>query len=261
MVDRLFPGAGVNSFLRQNGILKGFGDGEVKKIDEVASVTQEEKSQMINPNVTVPVTSNDIQVNTVNGVTPLEPPSEIQDVGMKDEGMKDEGMKDDINSSPNQTETYKCPCSKKPACPCSGNKQESFDNPATNIKEVWQKFSSNMKKDTFRSGRIPRNTIEVIDKAAETIKTTLTGSDKSEAEKNVVEGFCNEHWHGVATSVMIAIVIVFIALSIMIFLTFIKIIEKNCKRKCVKCYTAMTGGNDFAQEHSVHGEELEGEIF
>ena len=256
MVDRLFPGAGVNSFLRQNGILKGFGDGEVKKIDEVASVTQEEKSQMINPNVTVPVTSNDIQVNTVNGVTPLEPPSEIQD-----EGMKDEGMKDDINSSPNQTETYKCPCSKKPACPCGGNKQESFDNPATNIKEVWQKFSSNMKKDTFRSGRIPRNTIEVIDKAAETIKTTLTGSDKSEAEKNVVEGFCNEHWHEVARSVVIVIAIVFIVLSIMIFLSFMKIIEKNCKRKCVKYGAAMTGGNGFAQEPKLHEEELKGEIF
>ena len=248
MVDRLFPGAGVNSFLRQNGILKGFGDGEVKKIDEVASVTQEEKKQMINPNVTVPVTSNDIQVNTVNGVTPLEPPSEV----------RDEGIKDDIDSPPNQTETYKCPCSKKPACPCRGNKQESFNNPATTIKEVWQNFSSNTKKDTFRSGRTPRNTIEVIDKAAETIKTALTGSDKPETEKNVVEGFCNEHWHEVATSVVIAIVIVFIVLSIMIFLSFIKIIERSCKQNCVKHSTGMTGGKGFVQESNVHKKELEG---
>ena len=83
-----------------------------------------------------------------------------------------------------------------------------------------------------------------------------------EAEKNVVEGFCNEHWHGVATSVVVVIVIVFIVLSIMIFLSFMKIIEKNCKRNYVKCCTAMTGGNGFAQEQNVHEEdELEGEIF
>lgn len=235
MVDRLFPGAGVNSFLRQNGILKGFGNGEVKKIDEVASVTQEEKSQLINPNVTVPVTSNDIQANTVNGVTPLSNVSEVQD-----------DIEIEENVPLNQTESYKCPCSKKPACPCSNNKSESFNFglPAQDIKSVWAKFSSKHSKDTFRSGRIPKNTIEVIDKAAETVKTKLTGSDKPDAEKNVVEGFCNEHWHGVATSIVITIAIVFIVISIMLFLSFIKLFERNNKQCNKKYISGMKGGND-----------------
>ena len=232
MVDRLFPGAGVNSFLRQNGILKGFGNGEVKKIDEVASVTQEEKSQLINPNVTVPVTSNDIQINTVNGVTPLSNVSEVQD-----------NVEVDETIPLNQVESYKCPCSKKPACPCS-NRQESFNLPAKNIKEVWTKFSSKHSKDTFKSGRVPKNTMEVIDKAAETVKTKLTGSDKPDEDKNVVEGFCNEHWHGVATSIVITIAIVFIVISIMIFLSFIKLFEKNNKECNKKYITGMKGGNN-----------------
>lgn len=243
MVDRLFPGAGINSFLRQNGILKGFGNGEVKKIDEVASVTQEEKSQLINPNVTVPVTSNDIQANTVNGVTPLSNVSEVQDNNTE---VQDNNTEVQENVQSNQIETYKCPCSKKPACPCSNRRSESFDlsSPAKNIKEVWGKFSSKYSKDTFRSGRTPKNTIEVIDKAAETVKTTLTGSDKSESEKNVVEGFCNEHWHGVATSIVITIAIVFIVISIMLFLSFIKLFESNNKQCNKKYISGMKGGND-----------------
>ena len=239
MVDRLFPGAGVNSFLRQNGILKGFGDGEVKKIDEVASVTQEEKSQLINPNVTVPVTSNDIQANTVNGVTPLSNASEVQDE-----------VEEKTDASLNQTESYKCPCSKKPACPCNNNNSESFNYnlPARDIKSAWEKFSSKHSKDTFRAGRIPKNTIEVIDKAAETVKTKLTGSDKPDAEKNVVEGFCNEHWHGVAISIVITITVIFIVISVMLFFSFIKLLEKNnkqCNKQCNKQYiSGMKGGND-----------------
>ena len=247
MVDRIFPGAGVNSFLRQNGILKGFGDGEVKKIDEVASVTQEEKSQLINPNVTVPVTSNDIQVNTVNGVTPLSSVSEVQD---------DVKIEEKTNVPLNQTESYKCPCSKKPACPCSNNNSKSFNYglPAQDIKSVWDKFSSKHSKDTFRSGRVPKNTIEVIDKAAETIKTKLTGSDKPDAEKNVVEGFCNEHWHGVATSIVITITVIFIVISVMLFLAFVKLFEKNSKH-CNKNYiSGLKGGNDSKLE----GSKLEG---
>lgn len=233
MVDRLFPGAGVNSFLRQNGILKGFGNGEVKKIDEVASMTQEEKSQLINPNVTVPVTSNDIQTNTVNGAIPLSNISKVQD-----------NIEIDETISSNQVESYKCPCGgKKPACPCN-SRQEKFNSPAKNIKEVWTKFSSKFSKDTFKSGRVPKNTMEVIDKAAETLKTTLTGSDKPDKDKNVVEGFCNEHWHGVATSIVITIAIVFIVISIMIFLSFIKLFEKNNKAYDKKYITGMKGGDN-----------------
>lgn len=239
MTDRLFPGAGVNSFLRQNGILKGFGDGEVKKIDEVASVTPEEKSQLINPNVTVPVTSNDIQANTVNGVTPLSNVSEVQD---------DIEIEEKTDVPLNQTESYTCPCSKKIACPCGSNKNKTesfnFGSPARDIKSVWEKFSSKHSKDAFRSGRVPKNTIEVIDKAAETVKTKLTGSDKPDEEKNAVEGFCNEHWHGVATSIVITIVVIFIVMTVMFFLAFIKLFEKDCKQCNENYISGMRGGND-----------------
>ncbi|MGI5841658.1 MAG: hypothetical protein ACOX6N_05575 [Patescibacteria group bacterium] len=254
MTDRLYPGSGINSFLRQNGILKGFGKGEVKRIDEVASVTSEEKSQLINPNVTVPVTSNDIQINTVNGKTPVTLTSDIQDnVG---------GI--------NRVETYKCPCGGKPSCPCSNNRDEGFMtlNPAKNLKEVWDKFSSTEKKDTFKTGRTPQSTIEFIDKAAETIKSTLTGSDKSDSEKNVIEGFCNENWHTVAMSVVVTIAVVFITISIMIFLSFIKIVEKNCKPNKVKYNTGMSGGvsgsrnyaNDNVRVNNNDYNKLEGKL-
>ena len=175
MVDRIFPGSGVNSFLRQNGMLKGMGDegsGEVKRLEDVASVSEEEKSELIEPVGTVPVTTKDII----------------------------ESNEDMMNR-----ESYTCPCKK-----CKGE-------PAKDIKEVWDKFTSKQQKDTFVSGRKPKNVIESIDKAAENFKRILTGGDKK--DKNAVEGFCNEYWHEISMSLVIVIAIVFVSISVFIILS------------------------------------------
>lgn len=215
MVDRIFPGSGVNSFLQQNGILKGMGigsggmdgdnvGGEIKRLEDVASVTDEEKTELIPPVGTVPVTTKDVVESTQESTQ----------------------------------ESYTCPCKK-----CGGE-------PAKDIKEVWDKFSSTNQKDTFAAGRTPRNVIETIDKAAESFKRTLTGADKK--NKNVVEGFCNEHWHSVAISVIIVIAIVFISLSVLTSITVMDMMGKCCKKAC--CYRppksenksiGLTGGSVF----------------
>lgn len=190
--DRIFPGSSINSFLQHNGQLVGLDDGGTKRLEDVASVSDEEKTQLIEPVGTVPVTSKD-----------------AEDV---------------------LTETYTCPCKKKSGS-CGGSGEEVGNGsaqPAKDIKEVWSKFTSPVQKDTFSSGRKPRNVIETLDKVAEDFKHTLTGGKN----KNAVEGFCNEHWHEVSTSIIIVIVIVFITLAIYVSLTLIKITEKCCKKCC-----------------------------
>ena len=47
MTDRIFPGSGVNSFLRQNGILRGLGEGEVKNINDFATDGEAYDSKII----------------------------------------------------------------------------------------------------------------------------------------------------------------------------------------------------------------------
>ena len=212
MVDRIFPGSGVNSFLRQNGMLRGMGDegsGEVKRLEDVASVSEEEKSELIEPVGTVPVTTKDIIESN-------------EDTLIRASGERV------------PRESYTCPCKK-----CKGE-------PAKDIKEVWDKFTSKQQKDTFVSGRKPKNVIETIDKAAENFKRVLTGSDKK--DKNVVEGFCNEYWHEISTSLVIVIAIVFVAMSIFVMLTLVKCAGKCCKNCCCslpKQSFTLTGGNLF----------------
>lgn len=315
MVDRIFPGAGVNSFLRQNGILKGFGEGEVKTIDEVASVTNEEKSQLINPNTTVPVTTNDllsssgdalvdstIDTSGTSGTSSTSLPTSEEQTASESFCMRGTCQEQNdktttefiryVNSinTPNQkkisskytklvdfvlknyadnsvpknrmcvgifcrhfneqrcaafigfvrttftmTNPFKLDKRVKPTV--SSKYQALIDFVIKNYIKT-ESFStcskcqrvlsgSNGNKDTFKAGRIPRNTMDVISKAAETVKNTLTGADKSASEKNVVEGFCNEHWHGVAVSIVVTIAIIFITIAIMLFLMFMKMFRKN----------------------------------
>lgn len=313
MVDRIFPGAGVNSFLRQNGILKGFGEGEVKTIDEVASVTNEEKSQLINPSTTVPVTTNDILSSSgdalvdstidtsgtsgtslptseeqpasesfcmrgtcqaqndkttaefIRYVNSMRNPSNKNTVSSKYKNLVDFVLKNYADSSVQKsvmcfgifcrhindqrcaafigfvrttftmTSPFKLDKHVKPTV--SSKYQALIDFVIKNYIKS-ESFSTcskcqrvlsgrNVNKDTFTSGRIPRNTMDVISKAAETVKNTLTGADKSASEKNVVEGFCNEHWHGVAVSIVITIAIIFITIAIMLFLMFMKMFRKG----------------------------------
>ena len=47
MTDRIFPGSGVNSFLRQNGVLRGLGEGEVKNINDFATDNEAFDSKII----------------------------------------------------------------------------------------------------------------------------------------------------------------------------------------------------------------------
>ena len=47
MTDRIFPGSGVNSFLRQNGVLRGLGEGEVKNINDFATDGEAYDSKVI----------------------------------------------------------------------------------------------------------------------------------------------------------------------------------------------------------------------
>lgn len=318
MVDRIFPGAGVNSFLRQNGILKGFGEGEVKTIDEVASVTNEEKSQLINPSTTVPVTTNDLlsssgdalvdstidtsgnpgtsgtslptsaeqpasesfcirgtcqekndkttaefirYINSIgknqvssqytklvdfvlkNYADSSVPKSKLIGIGTLWRSIHNNRCKTFINfvrMTFTMTSPFKLDKHVKPTVSSKYQalidfviknyiKTESFST-CSKCQRVLsgngprERFSA---KDAFKSGRIPRNTMDVISKAAETVKNTLTGADKSASEKNVVEGFCNEHWHGVAVSIVVTIAIIFITIAIMLFLMFMKMFRKG----------------------------------
>ena len=316
MVDRIFPGAGVNSFLRQNGILKGFGEGEVKTIDEVASVTNEEKSQLINPSTTVPVTTNDllsssgdalvdstIDTSGASGTSVTSLPTSEEQPASESFCMRGTCQEQNdkttaefiryINSMRNISDKYRVSSKYKnivdfvlknyadSSVPknamCAGifcrmitdqrcaafigfvRTTFTMTSPLKPDKHVKPTVSSkyqalidfviknyiksesfstcskcqrvlsgrNVNKDTFTSGRIPRNTMDVISKAAETVKNTLTGADKSASEKNVVEGFCNEHWHGVAVSIVVTIAIIFITIAIMLFLMFMKMFRKG----------------------------------
>lgn len=197
MTDRIFPGSSINSFLQHNGQLVGLDEGGTKRLEDVASVSDEEKTQLIEPVGTVPVTTKDVE----------------------------DAVEETL------TESYTCPCKKKSgSCGSSNGTSNGSAQPAKDIKEVWSKFTSQTQKDTFSTGRKPRNMIEKLDKVAEDFKHTLTGGNKR--NKNVVEGFCNEHWHDVSSSIIIVIVIVFITLAIYVSLTLIKITEKCCKKCC-----------------------------
>lgn len=264
MVDRVFPGAGVNSFLRSNGILKGFeSNGEVKRIDEVATDPNGITDQLLNSTGSgttevVPISSSGSSsvASTVASSDPTAMSTTASGVASTT-ASSDPTATSTTASTPmalempasttSTVEGYKCPCGKSPGCPCSSAKRETYAaKPPKSVKEVWNRFTT---KDRFVSGRTPRNSIEVLDKAADAIKTTLTGADKTTTSKNVVEGFCNDHWHGVATSVVVTIAIIFIVLSVMIFLLFIAIIDKlynkNKKTKggLGKFKTGMTGGS------------------
>ena len=280
MVDRVFPGAGVNSFLRSNGILKGFeSTGEVKRIDEVATDPNGITDQILNSagsgtTDVVPISSTGSSSNVSSSVAstpatldlpasastaipstaipstaiPSAVASTVASTATSTEASTPATL-DLPATDPTSTSTvegYKCPCSKSPGCPCSSARRETYaSKPPKSVKEVWNRFAT---RDRFVSGRTPRNSIEVLDKAADAVKSTLTGADKTNATKNVVEGFCNNHWHGVATSVVVTIAIIFIVLSVMIFLLFMAIIDKiyNKAKKAKGGFnfkTGMSGGS------------------
>lgn len=228
MTDRIFPGAGVNSFLQYNGILKGLGEGEVKRIDEVASVSEREKSQLYNPNITVPVTTNDLIDNSntqgtgANGILSMS------------EGANRLNGTTSASTSPTPS-AYSTSSAVETYCPFCKNDSEKKKEMFSGIKEVWDRFSSNDKNCPCRRGRKGRTVKgygEVITKAddiADKLKTTLTGAGKD--DKNVIEQFCDEHWHGVATSIVVVIAIIFITLAVMIYLMFIKKLCCCCGKK------------------------------
>lgn len=68
------------------------------------------------------------------------------------------------------------------------------------------------------------------------VKDYLTGAGKSEGEKSTVEHFCTEHWESVASSIMIVIVILFIAISVIAILGLFSIVNAVCGNEyCSEC--------------------------
>lgn len=197
MVDRLHPGAGVNSFLRDNSILNNAVSGRgTVPIDKVAS-----------------------SGNSNNTITPTVPVTEYDRISVVEKPSGTVAL-DDLT----QTTTANVNVSQT----TSAEKYTLKDNPVMDVgKEAANSVSGVIKKfvtkDTFKASRQPRNTLEKIDSVATTVKTKLTGADKREDEKTVVEGFCDEHWHGVATSIITVIVIMALTITVMIFLGIIKI--------------------------------------
>lgn len=277
MTDRIFPGSGVNSFLRQNGILKGYGEGSVKRLEDVASITPEEKSSLINPRLTVPVTSNDIEDSTIisqsgNTIMPVTPVPMGTDIEQSK-----------LNNEPNVTESYTpiaatvrgsattstCPCktntraSSSPSCKC-GKSSISSSLVPTPISKSIEKFVGN-RFDVSLDGFNDNNSkaMQIIDSAALKVKETLTGAKKKNSDKNIIEGFCNEHWHSVSMSIVVLVAVVFVVISIMMFLYIMKIV---CK--CGKCCGKLCKKNKFLPSLGNNGEyspkpakELKGEIF
>lgn len=257
MVDRLHPGAGINSFLRDNSILNNFkSTGGPVPIDKVAS-SGSSTGTSISP--TVPVTEydqisvvkkptgtvaldevtqsttaniNSSQTGTVSGSMSGSTTGSVSGSSTGTMTVTDAGSDADTTDvnvdTVTESETF---------CPC--REQYSIkDNPlvnagksaVNNVSDVVKKF---VQKDTFKASRQPRNTLEKIDSVATDVKTALTGAEKSDSEKTVVEGFCDEHWHGVAISIIIVIVILSLTITAMVFMGVIKICVPSGKKSNV----------------------------
>lgn len=65
------------------------------------------------------------------------------------------------------------------------------------------------------------------------VETFITGSHKPVEDRNVVEKFCTDHLHAVSVAIVLAIVIIFIAVSCMLFATLFKGIDAKIKSKAL----------------------------
>ena len=224
MVDRLHPGAGVNSFLRDNSVLNNFkSTGGPVPIDKVASSGSSTNTLP----ATVPVTEYDL-ISVVKKPTGSVALDEVT-----------QSTTANINISQPDAETF-CPCREGYSI-VNNSLVDAGKNAVNSVGDVVKKF---VQKDTFKASRQPRNTLEKIDNVATNVKTTLTGAGKNDSEKTVVEGFCDEHWHGVAISIIIVIVILSLTITAMVFMGAIKICVPSEKKPKVEMesYDSFNGG-------------------
>lgn len=209
MGDRIFPGSGINSFLHDNGILRGLisSSGSVAQNDElkptielnrVATFENENKEVK-----TVPVTEAD-KTNVVQKATNSV---DIVDEPIKyaaSDNMSEIAKNVAENAESKVAETY---------CPYKDGRCRYKQ--MNNVGDVTEHY---FYKDAFRA----RN------------KAKLEGANdesQKQEQKGPIETFCNENWHTIAISIIITIVLVAITLSIMMFTGLIKVSSNKEKMK------------------------------
>lgn len=68
-----------------------------------------------------------------------------------------------------------------------------------------------------------------VDVVGDVVKNKLTGASKPASQRTAVETFCVGHWTDVATSIIVTIVILAIAITLMVFLGFVRICSSTPK--------------------------------
>ena len=284
MTDRIFPGSGVNSFLRQNGVLRGLGEGEVKNINDFATDGEAFDNKIILNG------SGNIIPNTIgqNGHGIRVPTNTIQNtIGQNGHGIRvptdtirqntigqnGHGIRVPTNAIGQNGHGIRVPtdtiCQNGNDVPTNtiGRNGHGIRVPTdtigrnghgirvpTNDKCILTKLrniiSNFMSKETFRAGRTPINSIEKIDNIAESFKSKLIGANKQYSSKNIMERFCDNHWDEL--SLILVLVTLFIVIMIMTSITFalLKILKVGIKyNSCCKhetdTKTSLSGGSCY----------------
>ena len=266
MTDRIFPGSGVNSFLRQNGVLRGLGEGEVKNINDFATDGEAfDRKVILNgsgniiPNTIgqnghgIRVPTDTIRQNTIgqNGHGIRVPTNAI---GQNGHGIRvpTDTICQNGNDVPTNTIGRNGHGIRVPT-DTIGRNGHGIRVP-TNDKCILTKLrniiSNFMSKETFRAGRTPINSIEKIDNIAESFKSKLIGANKQYSSKNIMERFCDNHWDEL--SLVLVLIVLFIVIMIMTSITFalLKILKVGIKyNSCCKhetdTKTSLSGGSCY----------------
>ena len=273
MTDRIFPGSGVNSFLRQNGVLRGLGEGEVKNINDFATDGEAYDSKVI-LNGSGNIIPNTIGQNTIgqNGHGIRVPTNAIGQNGhgirvpTNAIGQNGHGIRVPTDTIGQNGHGIRVPTDTirqntigqnghgiRVPTDTIGRNGHGIRVP-TNDKCILTKLrniiSNFMSKETFRAGRTPINSIEKIDNIAESFKSKLIGANKQYSSKNIMERFCDNHWDEL--SLILVLVTLFIVIMIMTSITFalLKILKVGIKyNSCCKhetdTKTSLSGGSCY----------------
>ena len=279
MTDRIFPGSGVNSFLRQNGVLRGLGEGEVKNINDFATDGEAYDSKIIlngsgniipdvvgqnGHGIRVPTDTIGQNGNVIgqNGHGIRVPTNAIgqnghgirvptDTIGQNGNviGQNGHGIRVPTDTIGKNGHGIRVPTD------TIGKNGHGIrvptDSPCliTRLRNVISNF---MSKETFRAGRTPINSIEKIDNIAESFKGKLIGANKQYSSKNVMEKFCDNHWDEL--SLIVVLIVLFIVIMIMTSITFalLKILKVGIKYNgCCKyktsneTNTSLSGGSCY----------------
>ena len=279
MTDRIFPGSGVNSFLRQNGVLRGLGEGEVKNINDFATDGEAYDSKIIlngsgniipdvvgqnGHGIRVPTDTIGQNGNVIgqNGHGIRVPTNAIgqnghgirvptDTIGQNGNviGQNGHGIRVPTDTIGKNGHGIRVPTD------TIGKNGHGIRVPTdipcliTRLRNVISNF---MSKETFRAGRTPINSIEKIDNIAESFKGKLIGANKQYSSKNVMEKFCDNHWDEL--SLIVVLIVLFIVIMIMTSITFalLKILKVGIKYNgCCKyktsneTNTSLSGGSCY----------------